>query len=1678
MAPPTNEGDAQHGNASARCFGSGSRARAPFTASASTPTSIVARSAAQRRLLALSAASLVVLGGYALWLLPRQEDPTLSPRFATVVAPLPGASAADVEALILEPLEAELRTVVGVKTLDSTARLGVGVVSLELVDVLGDVIGDAEADGERIFAKVRDATQAAALNFPPEAPAPTFDDQRFDAYTLIVGLRSRHRAPTPLAAAAPEGEDEAHNAAGTEHARLAIVGRYARELASRLRGLPNVKTVRIWGAPEEEIHVRYHAGDLAESGLSPEHLARAIQQADTRPVSTVLEGKRARMTVNGQGAFTTLDHLRRVPVALPGGVALRLGDLASVERAEAHPASEYVLLDGQNAVSIAVRMAPGQQVEAFTRRAEEVVSAFERVLPADIELSTRFRQASYTERRMGSLAWNLALGVLLVFGVLVLTLGVKAASIVATSLPLTALATLALLHGLSIPIHQMSVTGLIIAIGLLVDNAIVVVDSVRLEAERHAGSEAVRRTVAHLWLPLLASTLTTILAFLPIALMQGATGEFVFTIAMSVIIALACSYIVALTVTAALAGWLLTGTPSAHPPVPALRRTRGEGPQALATRAGRLFERTLQWGLRAPWVLAALAALPALLGLALTPTLTDQFFPPADRDQFTVEVFLPSHGALERTEQVVRAVDRQLRAEQDIQQVDWYLGRSAPPIYYNLKQNRDGDAAYAQAHVTVRGKLARSAALATWQHQLDEAFPEAQILVKALAQGPPVDAPLELRIEGPDLDVLRALGDSYRERLSRVGAIAHTQTTLSGGQPTLVHGTEDIAALQTGKQGGEVLRAVAARLDGLPAGLLLEDLEALPIRLRPAAITTVSDLESMRLDATPLSALGAFTIEPRLATLPRHNGQRLNAVYAFPKPGELAGNALAKLQQVLAADPVEVPAGYSVTFGGDMEKRGEAVRALVAPVLPVALGMLLVLMVALQRLRHVLIILLVALQAAGLGLLALRMSGYAFGFQSLIGLVGLIGVAINDAIVILAVLRERAALPALPQQVARLVRRDCGRHVLSTTLTTAAGFVPLLLDGGEFWPPLAVVIAGGVSLCTLTSLYFVPAAFVATAPGRRTHVRGAVHSSETQQHAGSAPAGATAKPVRGVATGSAAARAARHAALCLGVLCAAAAGALSVPQPSASAQPRPTSGATSRADLGVEDRERLSQVRWTELLEQSATQAEASDAVDASITAGTVRLGLKDAVRRALDHSPARRMTQAHAEAAGARHRAARVELYPTLDVGLHYMRLEGVRNAPLIAPPPGNAAAQAQAALVTDPAARGLLERQLANENALAEQSRIEIPRNQYGVYAQARFPLTSVIFSALPRLRAEGRQAEARQLARAAVEADVARNVALRYLDHGEAKATAFVQASHLELARLRESEAQAKLRRGLGDRGEVAIFASARAQASGALAAAEAETQASAARLALALGLGGASSPFALDPLGTLAPEAASAEATMTTDAASRDVSEASANARTDTSEARSRPELGRPELRALAHVEEAKRQQAQATIGAALPELAVVGRVDYAQPNPYFIPPNTRFESSWALMLHLDYSPNRTVSALRARAAGLAEARATAAEALEVRDAIAREQIEADAARQSAEALERAHLESAEHAKVAYEQAAKAYAAGLGEATDVVARATDLQTARLGRVRAALARARAAFHQAHARGHTWW
>ncbi|MBI1392806.1 MAG: AcrB/AcrD/AcrF family protein [Alphaproteobacteria bacterium] len=1007
-----------------------------------------------RRLLILVIAFLLAIGVGALLTLPRAEDPTIKARSASITTLYSGAGAERVEALVTQPIEEEIRTLSEVDEVSSVSRAGVSIVTVTLRDEISSV--------EPVWSRVRDKLSDLEASLPSDAGTPNLNDEGGYAYTVGVAITWQSASP-------PD--------------RL-ILQRYAKALSERLRSVPGTDHVEVHGDVPERVDVTINEDAVRAAGLDVADIARTLATADARGSAGQIVGPGNTLTVELTGSFDSLTRLREVPVISASGQTLRLGDIATFSRALQDPPGEIGFHNGDPAVFVGARMQTGQRVDLWVSSALEAVEEFRSRDVSGIDIDVVFEQASYTQDRLSSVFISLLQGLIIVVGVLIFTMGIRSAIAVGVTIPLVALTTIGLFPIVGIELHQMSIVGIIVALGLMVDNAIIMTNDIRDDlAKGDTFAGAVRHAISKLFWPLLASTVTTMLAFMPIVLLPGAAGEFVGPMAIAVLCALASSFLISMFALPAFAP-LIFKERAAEPGARLSWLSTGISLPMLAGP----FRSVIGFFIRRPLLGVITSLAIPIIGIGALPTVPTVFFPPADRDQFRIEVKLPQTSSIEATTRELETIDAFIRAEEGVHGTLVIVGAAAPQLYYNVISSESANPAFADIIVNTETPATTARLIPVLQQRLPEEFPNASIAVLRYDFGPPVAKPIEMRIIGPDLETLAVLGQEAAGILANVPGAVRAGPAMHRDALKFAVDVDEDAAKRVGLGLGDISAQLNAALTGSVGGFVLEDTEQLPVTVRYAneARSGAAELSAVSLTppiggaatGVPLTAIAEIGVAPAWVDLQRKDGERLQTISSYVAYGELPSEVLARFQAALDEAAFKVPPGYRIEFGGEAEARGDAVGTLLSQVSILLVLAVTTLLLVLNSFRRMLIVFVAGAMALGFGFLVLKLTGNNFGFLIVVGVMGLIGVGLNDTIVIVSAFDENEdARGGNPDALLDIVSGSVARHVWSTTITTAGGFVPLMLTGGEFWPPFAQVFAGGLLLLTIAAFIFAPSAY-------------------------------------------------------------------------------------------------------------------------------------------------------------------------------------------------------------------------------------------------------------------------------------------------------------------------------------------------------------------------------------------------------------------------------------------------------------------------------------------------------------------------------------------------------------------------------------------------------------------------
>ncbi len=979
--------------------------------------------------------------------LPRQENPQLAERWANITAVLPGATPQRIETQIADVLETQLREIDEIKIIDSTSLSGVVRVGLELKEIIG------KGETDEVWAKVQETLSQSAALVPPG-----------------TNISFNHSGPptTVLFALQWRGDGDP---------QMVILSRLANQFKRKLANITNSKQALVYGDTKEEIFVGADLDLLTDAGMNIQSIAIAIDRYDSKRAIGNIVGQDAEFRIKAQDNISLINDLKKLPLKISDDYqAIRLEDVATVEKLPVDPPIEIVSYNGIPAVFVEVRGKFAQRTDLYSKAVLRVADIFKEGLPDEIGLEVIFNESDFVEEKFSFLMQSILLATFIVLFLSYLLLGPRSAVIVSAVVPLTILLVLIGCTILQVPLHQTSVTGIILSLGLLIDNSIIVVEDYRYrKSQKLVNREAIYASIKHLSLPLLAATVTTGLAFMPMAAGKGASPEFVGDMAITIILAVSSSLFLALTVVPVL---LKTMEDSNFLNLNKSKNI-GFSHQGLRTR----YRAFLAWALFKPSRALVLSLILPILGFVSFGFLDTDFFPNQGKSMFKVEVELDANASIYATNQRVTSIRDQVLLEDYVTRDMWWVGRRLPRLLYNIIGGPSGEGSdnLATGVFFTSSYSQMDSSLANLAKRLEKDHADVRVRVSKFTNGPPVEFPVNIAIFGDDNQVLKSLGEELKSILAKSPQVSDVLADQSASVTGLEINLDEVNLAFSSKSSQEIIDQISASTRGIYVGSMLDGNKEVPIRIKN------KNREASEVNQTAFLAINSaegfdyvesfsdISYTSEINQINRYQGTRNNAVKAAVYPGTLASTVLNDVADELKAFEDSLPVGYSIAQFGDAEERAESFGQLFSTFF-LFLGLIVMtLVMILNSFRQASIILLVGTLCIGLGFLGMFVGFQNFGFIGLVGIVGLAGLAINDSIVVLSHLNEDAGTGQVSKDTLIETTVRSTRHILTTSLTTMGGLLPLLFD--KFFETLAWAMCFGVMGSALLALLLIPSMF-------------------------------------------------------------------------------------------------------------------------------------------------------------------------------------------------------------------------------------------------------------------------------------------------------------------------------------------------------------------------------------------------------------------------------------------------------------------------------------------------------------------------------------------------------------------------------------------------------------------------
>ena len=976
----------------------------------------------------------------------RLEDPAFPIKIALILTEYPGASAREVEQEVTDVIETALQQLPYIEEMLSKSVAGRSEVQVELKEKY------TARETQQIYDELRRRVSEAANRLPPGAKAPLVEDDYNDVYGIVYAV------------SAPDYD-------------AADVQDISRRMVTALNVVPGVAKVQTGGEPEEAVFVEVDHVRLGRLGLPMDLLFSGIgaENEITPAGSIAFEGRRLRIAP--QMAFDSAAAVRDMRIGRPGSSEIvRLVDIANLAREPVEAPSHLIRHNGEPVFTVGVSVIPEENVVEVGRAVDARMQALLAEMPLGVSVSVIYAQHQVVDEAIALFFRNLALSVATVVLALFVFMGWRAGAVVGAVLLLTILGTLCLMAALGIELQRISLGALMIAMGMLVDNGIVVAEGMVIGVGKgHTPAEAAAQSVSRTQFTLLGATVIGIVAFGPISLGDDMEGHFLRSLFQVVAIALLLSWVLAMTVVPLLGNWMLKARPGQ--PEDVLYSSWAYAP----------YRRLIAFGLRRAWL--ATGVIVAILATCLwgIQYVKQAFFPINNAPLFYVDYWLAEGTDIIATAADVQGLEQTLLAQEDVQAVTSFIGRGVPRFSATVEPEQPNPA-YAHLLVRVTDVEQMAATMVETRNRLVELRPDAEIHVTRAEFTPSSNAKIEARFSGPDAEVLRSLADQALAAYLEQGLIDR-RTDWRQAALRIEPRYDEARARLAGVSRRDVALALAYATHGVPIGLYREDDKLIPIIARApkderADVASLPDRlvwsQSQQRYVPMRQVVSSFDLSAEDALIFRRDRIRTIQARANPQPGQNAARTFASIRPLVEAIPL--PVGYVLEWGGEYEANQQAYRTLGTKI-PLAFAvMLLITLLMFGRVKEALVIWLsVPMTVCGV-VLGLLVTDLSFTFPSFLGFLSLSGMLIKNSIVLIDEIDKRLKEGAATLET--MVRGSVSRlrPVMLATGTTIAGMSPLLAD--PFFKEMAVCIMSGLAFATLLTLVAVPV-FYRIALGKR-----------------------------------------------------------------------------------------------------------------------------------------------------------------------------------------------------------------------------------------------------------------------------------------------------------------------------------------------------------------------------------------------------------------------------------------------------------------------------------------------------------------------------------------------------------------------------------------------------------------
>lgn len=977
-----------------------------------------------------------LIGGFiAYFSMPRAKDPSFAIHSAVVTTFFPGATPSRIESLVTTPLERQLRQVNEIKQMKSVSKNGVSTIYIDIKQQYKDL--------DSIWDKIRKKIESADL--PQEVQKPHLNENYNEVFGTLINI---------------VGE-------GFSYAELEKI---ANDVKEELLSIPDVGDVDIIGLQKQKIYIEFSNSKLAELGLSPDSLSRIIQARNIiTPGGAITIGPQ-RLILEPTGNLKSIQELGQTIVPLPGRHdVVYLEDIASIREGYSEPQDPLTRSNAEESLLLAVSVAKEGNIIALGKAIKVKLDHLRDQYPIGVEFSLAFDEPNLVEHIINNFTGSIITAILIIMVVMLVSLGWRTGLIVTSLIPSTILTSLFIMWKLDIGLNQVSLAALIISLGLLVDNAIVISESIIVKMDEGASPlDAAKGSISELKISLLTSSLTTAAAFLPIYLAESVASDYTSSLFEVVSITLISSWALALTIVPMLSYFFLR--PRTR------RRFSYNNPFCNSFKA--LLTTSLKHRFLSVTIITGIFIFALILSLGVPKI----FFPPSAQPSMIVRIALPIGSSVEETLKTVKEMERFLDSKRPkfIENYTSFVGKGAPRFWIN---NTPVPASDEYAEILVNAvsldaykEIQPQIELFGFNH-----FSNAEVSVKKLDNGPPVKNPVQIRVVGNNIQEISQRAKVIKKELSNTNMVYHIDDDWGVWTQKLVVNINPSLAYHAGVSYNDIASSLQTALTGRNITQFRTNTKTIPIIMRSnhALKSSMETLESTLVfipatnKSVPLTQVATIDVVWKPPKIVRFNGIHAITVTAQLKNGFTAFDVKNAIEPKLKK--LDWKVGYSYAFGGDVESSNEAQGAVAAKLPITAMIIILLLMMQFNSISKIaLIFVTIPLGIIGV-VFGLFITNSYFGFMTYLGIISLIGIVINNAIILIERIDYELEVTGLsPQDAIIEAAQRRIRPIILTTLTTIGGLIPLWMSGGPLWEPMAIAIIFGLAFSTILTLGVLP----------------------------------------------------------------------------------------------------------------------------------------------------------------------------------------------------------------------------------------------------------------------------------------------------------------------------------------------------------------------------------------------------------------------------------------------------------------------------------------------------------------------------------------------------------------------------------------------------------------------------